>query len=455
MQDDRPPVDATGTELLSRIGDPRANAVGTACAMVRYVKAKIKPSMREAFSDQMLEFVLSTLEHYSYRVSDVPDFESQPEVLDTATTTWLRGFGNATSSTRKLTFREAARAVLFAIRLSSVLNKRASESPEYQRTALMPLGEELERIGSWEDFDIFRMTTLAKNRPLQPVATAVMSGSGVFEVMGIDPATFLSYVGKIEDLYQAHPYHNSLHGADAAQASFCSMHKTRSGEFSEMEKLTVIFSSLVHDVGHPGVTNDFRVRTADPEAITYNDLSVNESMHAAIAFRTLNGEDSDWCVGMSTNQRNKFRKDTIVCILGTDMAHHFEKSKLVKQAIQSNGTDLAKWEDRGLLLEWLVHTVDISNPGRPRELAEKWTDRVLEEFFAQGDRERALGHAISPLCDRHTVVRASSQVGFCQYIVMPTLNILDSICNMEVPCALAREHHDANAKLVSKQKNAG
>lgn len=43
----------------------------------------------------------------------------------------------------------------------------------------------------------------------------------------------------------------------------------------------------------------------------------------------------------------------------------------------------------------------------------------MEEFFQQGDKERAAGMDISPMCDRHCATIEKSQVGFIDYIVHP------------------------------------
>lgn len=57
-----------------------------------------------------------------------------------------------------------------------------------------------------------------------------------------------------------------------------------------------------------------------------------------------------------------------------------------------------------LILQALLHAADISNPTRPWDLCYKWTNLVIEEFFAQGDKEREMGLPISNLCDRNTVL---------------------------------------------------
>lgn len=44
---------------------------------------------------------------------------------------------------------------------------------------------------------------------------------------------------------------------------------------------------------------------------------------------------------------------------------------------------------------------------------------MLEEFFAQGDRERAAGLPVSPMMDRTSTSRALSQINFIEFIVAP------------------------------------
>lgn len=59
----------------------------------------------------------------------------------------------------------------------------------------------------------------------------------------------------------------------------------------------------------------------------------------------------------------------------------------------------------------IVHACDISHASKPWKLHKRWTEGVLEEFFRQGDLEASMGLPYSPLCDRHTVHVADSQIG--------------------------------------------
>ena len=61
----------------------------------------------------------------------------------------------------------------------------------------------------------------------------------------------------------------------------------------------------------------------------------------------------------------------------------------------------------------MVHCSDLSNPLKPLEVYLKWTDRIMEEFFKQGDREKELSLDLSPLCDRDNSDICKSQVTIC------------------------------------------
>ena len=38
----------------------------------------------------------------------------------------------------------------------------------------------------------------------------------------------------------------------------------------------------------------------------------------------------------------------------------------------------------------MVHCSDLSNPTKPLELYKEWVDRLMDEFWAQGDRVRRI-----------------------------------------------------------------
>lgn len=62
------------------------------------------------------------------------------------------------------------------------------------------------------------------------------------------------------------------------------------------------------------------------------------------------------------------------------------------------------------VLRNMVHCADLSNPTKTLLLYQQWTERIMEEFFRQGDKERERGMEISAMCDKHTASVEKSQV---------------------------------------------
>lgn len=112
-------------------------------------------------------------------------------------------------------------------------------------------------------------------------------------------------------------------------------------------------------------------------------------------------------------------------VLSTDMSKHMTlladlKTMVETKKVAGSGVLLLdNYTDRIQVLENLVHCADLSNPTKPLPLYKKWVSLLMEEFFQQGDKERAAGMDISPMCDRHNATIEKSQVGFIDYIVHP------------------------------------
>jgi calcium/calmodulin-dependent 3',5'-cyclic nucleotide phosphodiesterase len=68
----------------------------------------------------------------------------------------------------------------------------------------------------------------------------------------------------------------------------------------------------------------------------------------------------------------------IEMVLATDMSYHFTQLKTVKNMISLNETI-----DKPRALSLLLHCADISHPSKHWPLHEKWTNLLVQEFFAQ------------------------------------------------------------------------
>jgi hypothetical protein len=79
------------------------------------------------------------------------------------------------------------------------------------------------------------------------------------------------------------------------------------------------------------------------------------------------------------------------------------------------------------ILVFLLHAADISNPTKPQKICVRWAHNALNEFFAQGEKEKELSLPVSPLCDKQTTKTADSQIGFLQFVVRPAYVLLGDI----------------------------
>ncbi len=67
-----------------------------------------------------------------------------------------------------------------------------------------------------------------------------------------------------------------------------------------------------------------------------------------------------------------------------------------------------------------MHSSHRAHPGH----ADPWVDCLLEEFFTQSDTEKALGLPTAPFMDREKVTKASAQVGFIGFVMIPLFETL-------------------------------
>ena len=79
------------------------------------------------------------------------------------------------------------------------------------------------------------------------------------------------------------------------------------------------------------------------------------------------------------------------------------------------------------VLSFLGHLADVSNPTKDIKMATIWTDKLLEEWYRQGDLELQLGLPYSQGCDRHAQTREQSQIGFINFIVLPSFKLLGEL----------------------------
>merc|ERR1711884_20149 len=265
----------------------------------------------------------------------------------------------------------------------------------------------MSRLDCW-GLDVFKVSDLSQERPLTVSTFTIFQSRDLFKSFQIVPQTLLNFLTTLENHYlKSLPYHNNLHAADVTQSIHVLLNSPAlENVFTPLEVLSAILASSIHDVDHPGLTNQYLVNTSSELAIIYNDESVLENHHLAVAFKLIQDNECDILASLSKKQRQSVRKMVI------DMV-------LTKKVAGSGVLLLDNYNDRIQVLQNMVHCSDLSNPTKPLDIYRHWVDRITEEFFLQGDKEREAGLDISPMCDRNNATTEKSQVGFISYIVNP------------------------------------
>ena len=120
-----------------------------------------------------------------------------------------------------------------------------------------------------------------------------------------------------------------------------------------------------------GVRNDFLIATGAEMALRYNDVSVNENMHASLAHELLYTPRNNFVEHLHEDERRFMRRLIVASILSTDMSVH---SELLKVGIPHCAAGLcAPSLDSVLDLPWRIAVGALSEGIAPRaEQALPW-----------------------------------------------------------------------------------
>ncbi|CAK9064212.1 unnamed protein product [Durusdinium trenchii] len=249
----------------------------------------------------------------------------------------------------------------------------------------------------------------------------------------------LKFVAAIEQAYLDVPYHNNMHAADVMMMMHSFLLSSNMSWISPIEHLMCLMAAVSHDAGHDGVNNMFHVKAQSLVALRYNDKSVLENMHCALAFELMKeNEDLNWLGlmngafppetpgGAPLDLRPHLRRSIIEMVLVTDPTKHNVLMENLKGLVQAKSlpgshVSLSDPKQKQDAFNVLLHSADVSNATRKLPVALYWSRQVLLEFWAQGDQEKSLGLEVSPLCDRASGMKSvpQGQLGFIGFIVRP------------------------------------
>ena len=128
--------------------------------------------------------------------------------------------------------------------------------------------------------------------------------------------------------YEANAYHNVTKIIDLTRNFNFFVQKGNLmavAHFSDLNIMSGFLACLLCDVQHPGVNNSFLIAMKHTKALRYNDKSVLEQHHCAIAFKLLLDPQNDVFELLSEAQYWNVRATIVKMILSTDISNNFEQ----------------------------------------------------------------------------------------------------------------------------------
>mmetsp|Transcript_36321 Transcript_36321/g.58576 ORF Transcript_36321/g.58576 Transcript_36321/m.58576 type:complete len:859 (+) Transcript_36321:178-2754(+) len=248
---------------------------------------------------------------------------------------------------------------------------------------------------------------------------------GVHQGLGIETEKIQGFLLGVRDRMLENPFHNWAHVFDVTQTCYALVLLSKGRDhLSDMQVFGLMIATLCHDLEHPGVNNQFLVKSKSSLATLYNNESILEKHHAFRAFELMLHPGIDLLSAFSKDEYDAFRQLVMSLILATDMARHNEYVVNLKTHAKGQG---APGLDPLLYMELLLKCADISDGLKPFDITKKWTLRITDEFFLQGDMERASGMDVSCMCDRTSQSRVAVQKGMIDYIVLPFCTLLAEV----------------------------
>ena len=345
-------------------------------------------------------------------------------------------------------------------------HRRNTLNPELLKSGIMSrINEDLVDFES-PNFNIFKLEEKVGRDNILPVTSIyVFSSLGLFSI--IDYTKFEPFIFRVASGYhRQNPYHTDLHAADMVQSLlvyslFGNLQKVL--DFTDIDLISLFISAAIHDLGHPGYTNNFLINTKNEIAIKYNDQSVLENYHVSEGFNIIFKKTGcNIFENMSNDNYKICRKRIINCVLATDMTLHGKELQFLKSKLQAynikSGENVEKifesadpvmnFNLKQEFLNIIIHTADVSNPTKPFEIYQQWAHRCIEEFFKQGDMEKKLNLPVSFNCDRDTVSLPQSQLGFIDAIVSPLFSI---VCEFFPGMSFTLENMKKNREIYKKE----
>ena len=142
---------------------------------------------------------------------------------------------------------------------------------------------------------------------------------------------------------------------------------------------------------------------------TYTETILSNSVESASSSFSDEEFKNDYNAGFIENEQNHNEN----CNENNFQQHQQPKRLSIKVLAQSV-------EDKTQILQMLLHCADLANPTKEFDTYKTWTNRVMHEFWDQGDLEKKLGLNVQAMFDKEKADVISTECGFrcCEKVLV-------------------------------------
>ncbi|XP_029201154.2 probable 3',5'-cyclic phosphodiesterase pde-5 [Acropora millepora] len=231
------------------------------------------------------------------------------------------------------------------------------------------------------------------------------------------------FVLTVRKNYRDVPYHNWTHAFAVAHSMYLVI-RSGNNRFTALEALAMFFASLCHDLDHRGRTNSWMKNEQTPLAAVYS-TSTMEHHHFNQTITILQHEGHNIFSHLSPAEYKTVLGYMKECILATDLALFFGNKSKLKDIVEKGQFTWDNQEHRKLLRAICMTACDLSACTKPWEIQLEIVKVIYQEFYAEGDLEKAQGKTPIAMKDRNTAHELPAhQVGFLVGICLPCYELL-------------------------------
>jgi len=261
----------------------------------------------------------------------------------------------------------------------------------------------------------------------------------------------IKFVMTVKNGYRNLPYHNFKHAMTFTHFMYLVI-KKHIQLFSSTEPLTLLVSSVAHDIDHLGYSGFFLYDSGHQRGRLYGKKSTNERHHFAITCDVLKRDGCDMFCKLSDDQVNEAYVVMKNSIIATDLNLFFENNNVLSNMLKADDFSLQSIANRQKALQVLMIACDLCMMAKDWSQVKSNIVALYKEFYEEGDERKKLALECIELYDREKSNNIwNAQIGFYSFVL---INCYENIAQCFPECEVVTEAIKANLGncRIEKQK---